>query len=257
MNLGYPINTHFAEEGLIVNARGSTAYYSSNRKGFGGRDIFTFELYKEAQPTPVSYMKGSVFDSETKNPLKARFELIDLHNGNSVMDAYSNDDGSFLVCIPNGKNYALNVNKKGYLFYSDNFTMGTGDYLKPFTKDIPLEAIKAGGKIILKNIFFDLESFKLKEESKIELDKLYILLKNNENIKIEISGHTDNTGQKDYNLKLSENRAKTVAGYLIEKGISKIRIVWKGYGDSVPIESNTTEEGRSANRRTEFKILEM
>jgi outer membrane protein OmpA-like peptidoglycan-associated protein len=255
-NLGFPINSHFNEEGLIINAKGNTAYYSSTRAGgYGGRDIYSFELYKEAQPTPVSYMKGIVYDSETKAPLKARFELIDLNTANSIMDAFSNDDGTFLICIPTGKNYALNVNKKGYLFYSDNFTMGNGDFITPFTKDIPLEPVKAGNKIILKNIFFDYDSYKLKEESKIELVKLFMFLNDNKLIKIEISGHTDNTGLKDYNIKLSENRAQSVVKYLVDSGIDANRIVWKGYGDSRPITPNTTEEGRAANRRTEFTIM--
>jgi outer membrane protein OmpA-like peptidoglycan-associated protein len=256
MNLGYPINTHFIEEGLMVNAKGNTAYYSSTREGgYGGRDIYTFDLYKKAQPTPVSYMKGTVFDSETHSPLKARFELIDLKTASSIMDAYSNDDGTFLVCIPTGNSYALNVNKKGYLFYSDNFTLDKGDYLAPFLKDIPLEPFKAGNKVILKNIFFDYDSYKLKEESKVELIKLFMLLNENKQLKIEISGHTDNTGLKDYNLKLSENRAQSVAKFLIEKGIKDSRISWKGYGDSQPIAPNNADEGRAINRRTEFKIV--
>jgi outer membrane protein OmpA-like peptidoglycan-associated protein len=255
MNLGYPINTHFVEEGLIVNAKGNIAYYSSTRQGFGGRDIFYFELYKKARPTPVSYMKGMVYNSETHQPLKARFELIDLKSGSSVMDAYSSEDGTFLICIPSGKSYALNVSKTGYLFYSDNFTMGNGDFIKPFTKDIPLDPIKAGNKVVLKNIFFDHDSYVLKDESKIELSKLLILLKDNKTVRIEISGHTDNTGQKDYNLKLSENRAQAVYNYLISKGITPERLTWKGFGDSMPILPNDNSEGRAANRRTEFKVV--
>lgn len=255
-NLGYPINTNYNEVGMIVNAKGTTAYYSSNRfGGFGGDDIYSFDLYKEVRPTMVSYMKGRVFDAETKAPLNARFELIDLASAKNIMDAWSNSDGSFLVCIPEGKDYALNVNRKGYLFYSDNFKMTHGDFVQPFVKDVPLNPIKIGEKVVMRNIFFDLESFKLKDESKIELNKLIKLLTENPQMQIEISGHTDKTGKPDFNLKLSANRAKSVADYLIQKGIDPKRLVSKGYGETQPIATNDTEDGRARNRRTEFKVI--
>jgi outer membrane protein OmpA-like peptidoglycan-associated protein/Tol biopolymer transport system component len=255
-NIGYPINTNFNEVGMVVNARGTTAYYSSNRLGGqGGDDIYSFDLYKEVRPTPVSYMKGKVFDSETLLPLYARFELIDLATAKTIMDAYSNNDGSFLICIPEGKDYALNVNKKGYLFYSDNFTMTHGDFTQPFLKDIPLKPIKIGETVVMRNIFFDHDSYSLKPESEIELDRLVTLLKENPPIQIEISGHTDNTGKPDYNLKLSENRAKAVTHYLVQNGIEAFRMVSKGYGETKPVASNDSEEGRAQNRRTEFKVV--
>jgi outer membrane protein OmpA-like peptidoglycan-associated protein len=254
-NLGYPINTHFSDEGLIVNAKGNMAYYSSNRGGYGGRDIFAFELYKEIQPTPVSYMKGLVYNAETKANLVANFELIDLETFKLVMRAKSNTDGTFLICIPAGKDYALNVSKKGFLFYSDNFTMKGGDYTKPFVKDVPMEPLKVGSKVVMKNIFFNNDSYELLKESKVELGKLLTMLNEVKNLKIEISGHTDNSGSIEYNQKLSENRAKAVANYLIEHGISASRISWKGYGEKQPISGNDTSEGKAKNRRTEFKVM--
>ena len=254
-NLGYPINTHFNEEGIIVNAQGNKAYYSSNRLGQNGRDIFTFELYKDVRPTPVSYMKGKVFDAETNQPLGAHFELIDLASAKTIMEANSNEDGGFIICIPAGKDYALNVNKKGYLFYSDNFTMSNGDYTEPFSKDVPLKPIKIGEKVVMKNIFFDLDSYVLKPESKIELDELTALLKDNPSLQIEIGGHTDNTGTSEYNQKLSENRSITVKDYLVKNGLNTKRITSKGYGETQPIASNDTDKGRALNRRTEFKVI--
>lgn len=255
-NLGYPINTNFDEEGLIVNAKGNKAYYSSTREGQGGRDLFSFEIYNEIRPDPVSYMKGKVFDAETNFPLKAHFELIDLKSDTLVMDAWSDAiDGSFLICIPSGKDYALNVNKKGYLFYSDHFTMTVGDFTKPFLKDVPLQVIKVGEKVIMRNIFFDFDSYTLKTESKSELDKLLIFLTDNPNLQIEIRGHTDNTGSGEYNKKLSENRALAVVAYLINNSIDSKRITSSGYGDTQPIADNNTEDGRALNRRTEFKVI--
>ncbi len=257
-NLGYPINTNFNEEGLIVNAKGNTAYYSSSREGgFGGRDIYQFDLYKEARPQPVSYMKGSIYDSETMKPLKARFELIDLQTSKTVMESYSQAaDGSFLISIPSGKDYALNANRTGYLFYSDNFTLSHGDYTKPYLVDIPLKPIKPGEKAILRNIFFDSDQYVIKSESRVELERLTKLLEENPKIKVQLSGHTDNTGTPEYNRVLSENRAKAVVKFLIENGIESGRLTAKGYGETQPVAKNDTEENKALNRRTEFMVVE-
>lgn len=256
-NLGYPINTNHNEEGLIVNAKGTTAYYSSSREGgYGGRDIYQFDLYKEAQPSPVSYMKGTVFDAETKRPLRAHFELIDLQTAKTIMDSYSQaSDGTFLISIPTGKDYALNANRQGYLFFSENFTLGKTDYTKPYLIDVPLKPIKAGEKSILRNIFFEFDKFTLKPESRIELDRLVRLLNENPSMRIEVSGHTDNTGTAEYNRTLSDNRAKAVVSYLVNAGIDAKRLSAKGYGETQPVASNETEEGKALNRRTEFTVL--
>ncbi len=255
-NLGYPINTYADEVGLIVNANGDRAYFSSNRVPEKGKDIYTFELYGQARPMQVSYLKGKVYDSETKVPLDAQFELIDLKSSKTINQAIANKyTGEFLVCIPTDKNYALNVSKKGYLFYSENFTLTGKDNTKPFLKDIPLQSMKTGNKVVLKNIFFETNSFDLKPESTVELNKILQFMNENLNLRIEISGHTDNVGSDAINQKLSENRAKAVVNYLTSKGIDPSRLISKGYGKTQPIATNNNEEGRALNRRTEFKII--
>ena len=258
VNLGYPINTMRDEIGMIVNAKGNIAYYSTNIDPKQGRDIYKFELYKEARPNEVSYMKGKVYDDETKNMLGADFELINLETGNVLYKAQSDSlSGEFLICIPTNHNYLLNVSKEGYLFYSDNFALkGTFAIAEPFLKDIPMLPIKIGGSIVLKNIFFEFNSYLLKDESKIELNKLVRFMKHYSTIKIEISGHTDNVGTEEYNQSLSEDRAKAVTEYLVSSGISSERITFKGYGFSKPVASNETDEGRALNRRTEVTIIE-
>ncbi|UCH13350.1 MAG: PD40 domain-containing protein [Bacteroidales bacterium] len=257
-NLGYPINTSQDEIGLIVNSKGNKAYYSSGRDPNYGKDIYMFELYEEAQPLEVSYMKGKVFDIETKDRLKARFELIDLETAKMIYEADSDEEtGEFLVCLPANKDYCLNVSKKGYLFFSENFAFkGTFKSTEPFLKDVPLQPIKIGESIILKNIFYKTDSFTLMKESKVELDKVIKFLNDYPDIKIEISGHTDNTGTAEYNQTLSENRAKSVVNYLIGSSVLKERIKYKGYGFLKPVASNNTEEGRAQNRRTELKIID-
>jgi outer membrane protein OmpA-like peptidoglycan-associated protein/tetratricopeptide (TPR) repeat protein len=258
VNLGYPINTYHNEEGLIVNASGNKAYFSSDRVSGQGRDIFEFDLYEKIRPVKVSYMKGKVYDAETWQRLQARFELIDLNTGETVMISNSEaGTGEFLVCIPADTDYALNVSKKGYLFYSDHFSVEkVYERNEPYLKDVPLQPIKIGQHIILRNVFFAYNSYELQERSEIELNRVLELMNENPSLVVEISGHTDNTGTPEYNQGLSERRAGSVKNYLIENGISSIRMTAVGYGLTKPIASNETEEGRAENRRTELKILE-
>ena len=258
VNIGYPINTWADERSLIVNANGDIAYYSSNIEGGKGKfDIYTFELYEQARPHQVNYMKGVVFNSETKAKLKAKFELIDIKTGKTVVQ--SNSDavkGDFLVCIPTNRDYALNVSADGYLFYSDNFTITDNHTnIDPFLKNIPLHPIKIGEKVVLKNIFFETAKFDLRDESQIELKRLIELLNKNPKLKIEIGGHTDNIGGPAYNLTLSQNRSKAVYDYLTKNGIVTTRLTFKGYGETKPIDSNSTDSGRANNRRTEFTVI--
>ena len=256
-NLGYPINTHGDEIGFIVNAKGDMAYFSSDRLSESGKDIYEFELYKEARPQPVSYMTGKVFNKETGKPLTVKFELIDIKSGDVVMKAFSGKDGSFLVCIPTNKDYALNVSKKGFLFFSEHFSLsGIHEAVNPYHRDVPMSPIIAGQKTVLRNVFFEYNSFLLRDESRIELNKLVEFLNLNSEVIMEISGHTDNIGEKEYNITLSQKRAKAVCEYLIDNQIDKNRLLYKGYGMTQPIDDNSTLEGRVRNRRTEMKVIE-
>ncbi|MBN1197930.1 MAG: PD40 domain-containing protein [Bacteroidales bacterium] len=258
VNLGYPINTYADEITLIVNSTGDIAYISSDKLGGKGRqDIYSFPLYKEAQPNPVTYLKGIVYDIESGKRLQAYFELTDLQRNQLVVQATSDPiDGSFLVCLPAYRDFALNVSREGYLFYSDNFALtGIRDPAKPYLKNIPLQPIKIGETVVLKNIFYDTDKYDLKPISYIELNKLVNLLKSNPSLKIEISGHTDIIGSEEHNLELSGNRAKAVFDYLVSQDISPVRMTYAGYGFSKPIDSNDTDEGRANNRRTEFRII--
>ncbi|MFZ4400791.1 MAG: OmpA family protein [Bacteroidales bacterium] len=258
LNIGYPINTYADETSLVVNAKGELAFFSSNKPGgYGKLDLYSFELYEKARPFAVNYMKGKVYDSETHKVLEAKFELINLVTGEVVVQSKSNPlSGEFLVCLPIDKNYALNISKDGYLFYSENFAITENhSEMKPFIKDLPLKPIQIGESVVLRNIFFETDKFELKSESKVELGKLLLLMNQNPRMKIEISGHTDHVGTEKYNLSLSENRAKSVYNYLIANGILNTRLTFKGYGWTNPIESNDTETGRASNRRTEFKVI--
>lgn len=258
VNLGYPINTYGDENSLLVNGAGSLAYFASDRPGgYGGLDLYQFELYEAARPDKITYMKGKVYDAKTKQPLGAHFELIDLATAKQVMTSDANaGNGEFLVTLPVDKNYALNVSQSGYLFYSENFSLKElTDKTKPYLMDVPLQPIDTGSVVELKNIFFETGKFDLKSESKIELNKLVTFLTLNKTMRIELSGHTDNVGDKKMNLALSENRSKSVYDYLIANGIESKRLTYKGYGETKPKVKNDSDENRAINRRTEFKVI--
>ena len=164
--------------------------------------------------------------------------------------------GEFLVSLPSGSSYALNVSNQGYLFYSGNYTLGNSLTARDeYQVDIQLSPIEVGGTIILNNIFFESGSSSILNQSKPELNKVVELLNANSKMRIEVGGHTDNIGNDLSNVTLSEQRAKSVMNYLIEKGIAATRIEAKGFGKSKPVADNSTELGRSKNRRTEFKVL--
>ena len=256
-NLGYPINSNGNESGLTVTANGDSAFYSSNNLGgYGGYDIYTFELPPKVRPHIVTYVKGIVSDAKTKVPLEAAVEIIDLQKNLPVYQDYSDSTrGDFLATLTAGKNYGLNISRAGYLFYSENFSLMGLEQKKPYNITVFLEPIEIGNKVILNNIFFDTNKFNLKPESIAELQKLLEFLNLNPSIHIEISGHTDDVGNDELNQVLSENRAKSVYQYLITNSISPSRLVFKGYGKTQPIVPNTDDENRTKNRRTEFKII--
>jgi outer membrane protein OmpA-like peptidoglycan-associated protein/Tol biopolymer transport system component len=257
INLGYPINTNADENSLIVSPDGQLAFMSSTRKdGFGDLDMYSFELYPSVRPAVVSYVKGVVVDDKTGNPLQAKFEIVDVRSGLTVMsDKSDKKKGEFLACLPTGKEYMLNVSKEGYLFYSDYFNcMDVTDEQHAYKITARLKQPIAGETVVMKNIFFDNNKYDLKTESFSELNKLVAFLKSSPNVSIEIGGHTDAVGDAKLNLALSENRAKSVYNYLVEKGIATTRLSFKGFGSTVPVADNGTEEGRAKNRRTEFKI---
>ncbi len=258
VNLGYPINTFTDENSLVVDANGKLAYFASEREGgFGGLDIYQFELPESVRPEKITYVKGLTYNAKTKVPVDASFELIDLETQQSVTSAYSNSAGEFLVTLTSNHNYLVNVSKPGFLFYSDNFSLKdkVADYNKPYQLQIPLQPIDTG-IIELKNIFFDVNKSDLKAESKAELQKIIAFLKANPTLKVEFSGHTDNSGDKVFNKTLSNNRAKAIYDYVIEKGpITATNLSYKGYGDTKPKAPNDTPENKAKNRRTELKVL--
>jgi outer membrane protein OmpA-like peptidoglycan-associated protein len=257
MNLGWPINTSADENSLLVSASGELAYFASDRPGgHGDLDLYSFELYPEARPLPVTYIQGRVTDKTTGKPVEAEVELYDLTTGELATGAYSDPTtGTFLVCLPMGRSYALNASSEGYLFFSENYDVPSTTLAAPFRLDVALSPITAGSVIALRNVFFNTASHELLPASNAELAKLVQLLRANPSLRIELGGHTDNVGGHAANMALSDRRAKAVRDHLIDQGIDAARITAKGYGETRPVATNDTEEGRALNRRTEVTVL--
>lgn len=255
-NLGYPINTFNEESSLTISSNGLTAFFASNQKGgFGGLDIYSFELPKNLRPGLVTYVKGIVTDNKTNLPLDAKVQIVNLTTGKPVYDDIADyETGGFLATMVVGDAFALNVSKDGYIFFSENFTLDQKASGKPYLIKVGLQKIEVGSSVVLKNIFFESNKFDLLPESKVELQQLISFLEENPKVAIEINGHTDNVGDEKSNQLLSENRAKSVYNYLLSNQVNPKRLTYKGLGEEVPVADNSSEEGRKSNRRTEFRI---
>jgi outer membrane protein OmpA-like peptidoglycan-associated protein/tetratricopeptide (TPR) repeat protein len=255
-NLGYPINTIDDEGSMIVAADGKTAYYASDRSDTkGGLDLYSFELRNDIRPPRTLWIKGKVYDAKTKDGLPSSVELADINTRQLISKVKTDEEGNFLTTLPVGKNYAFEVNRKGYLFFSQNYDLSNSQD-SVFNTDIPLQPLEAGASIVLKNIFFDTKQSTLKPASLIELDKVVQLMEDNPNLKIQINGYTDNIGKDQDNIALSNDRASSVIRYLLSsQKISKDRLQSKGFGAADPIADNATDEGRAKNRRTELSVI--
>lgn len=290
VNMGYPINTPEDDLFFMLDASGRYAYFSSFRKGgFGQHDLYRITFLGDEKPTinvsednliaymqkplseasvekkrksytakpvAVTLFKGVVKDAKTGKPVFAGIEITD-NDLDKVIAAFTTNSqtGSYMVALPSGKNYGLVVKAKNYLFYSENIDIRNHTEYQEIYKDIELNRIEVGARVVLNNIFFEIGNAELSPTSITELKRVATLLSDQPRLRIEISGHTDNTGSAEFNKMLSESRAKAVVDYLIGAGIETERLTYVGYGFDQPVASNATAEGRAANRRTEFKVL--
>lgn len=260
VNIGSPINNHEDQFSLFITADGKKGYYSHEEPrpaGYSVSYLYEMEIPEEHQiKFKSNYVKGVVRDKKTRQPLLARIELVNLKKNEteSLVDSDS-ISGKYLMVLTQGAEYALYVNKKGYLFQSLNFNYSEVKNFDPITLDIDMEQAREGTTAVLENIFFDIDKYDLKEKSITELEKIIRFLNENPDMKVEISGHTDDSGLSAYNKQLSQRRAQSVYNYLIAHGINSKRLTTTGYGSDRPIADNATDAGKQKNRRIEFKIM--
>lgn len=259
-NIGAYINNHDDQFSLFITADGAKGYYSHEETGADGlaySKIYEVRIPREKQVRFRSnYVKGVVRDSETKAPLSAKVELVDLE-ADKVISQVSSDSvtGEYLMVLTQGSEYGLYVTRPGYLFRSLNFNYSDVEDFEPVVVDINLDKVREGSMVVLNNIFFDVDKAELKDKSTVELEKIVRFMTENPGVLIQISGHTDNTGSADHNRQLSLRRATAVYNYLVKRGIKEGRVKYFGYGADKPIADNATAEGRQLNRRIEFSIV--
>lgn len=293
-NIGYPVNTTDNDVFFVISANGKHGYFTSNSQpeSKGLRDLYVITFLgpekpmvlnnednllaeatapiKETVIAPVvevkeaqlTILKGVISDFLSKEPLEAEIEIVDNQANQTIATFKSNSKtGRYLVSLPAGKNYGIAVKKEGYLFHSENFDIPKTAAFQEVEKNIELKQLAVGSKIVLRNIFFDLDKATLRPESTAELERLTKLMNDVPSLKIELGGHTDSRGSDSYNMDLSKRRAKAVVDYLTSKGISASRLKWEGYGETQLVNGcsngvRCSDEEHQANRRTEFKVLE-
>jgi outer membrane protein OmpA-like peptidoglycan-associated protein len=257
-NLGYPINTNYDDDALTLNYICDTTYFSSSRQTAKGMEIFAFNFDRGLATTPVAYVRVKVKNMVTKNPVQVEVKLESQPFKTSRFQLQNtNEEGEAMFYVMLNRNYAFTVAEPGYLYTSKFVNQSTTNSVgEPEVLEIELQPIEIGAEVQLYNIYFETDSFRILPQSESELQNLVTFLTNNKDLKVEIQGHTDSSGNAENNRLLSERRAKSVVDYLVKNGVPIGRLKFGGYGDKVPIASNDTPEGRMLNRRTTIKILE-
>lgn len=275
-NLGFPVNTSGYEGYFVISSDGQTGYFSSRRgAGRSNLDIYKASFPRESttsrssglnttaeqaashrNPKMVTVLKGKVIDVADTRPLEATLSLVDHSTKKTISKITTGPSGDFELVIPRGGNYGVTTEKAGYLFNSMNFNLPEFEKYQEIDTHVLMVKAEVGSKVVLKNIFFDLNQSALKAESLSELENIRDLLKSNPGLRVQINGHTDNVGHPTINRALSLKRAQSVVEYLIQQGISADRLEAQGFGSERPLVSNDDEaEGRQINRRTEIEII--
>ena len=257
-NIGSPINTEGDEIGLFVSTDGKHAYYSGRNQS--DWNIYSFELYEDAQPKEVVILKGELKDENGKPITDASIEINYTESGETEKIKVNGDDGKYAAVVKvdksNKQDILVTASKEGHSFEAQLISKENLNPEKVSVKAEPLkmEKLKEGSSFEIENLLFTSGSAELMEKSKIILTGFAQYLKQNPTIQIEIQGHTDDLGDDAANLKLSEDRCKAVNDYLLSKGVDKANLSFKGFGETKPKVSNTSDENRAKNRRTEVKI---
>jgi OOP family OmpA-OmpF porin len=261
-NLGPEINSPLEDLFFNIPAASEFAYYSRGVSETN-TDIFRVKLPIIKSPEPWITVRGKIVDKTTGQPLGAKIVYERLPDGKGMGIAQSNPEtGEYEIRLPAGHLYGLRAEADGKLSESQNLDTRDIKSDQVIDKDFNLDPIAVATiaenvTIVLNNVFFDFDKATLKSESFPELNRVVTLMTEKATLQIEISGHTDTSGPEQYNLGLSERRAKAVMKYFSDKGVPKDRMTVLFFGETKPTESNETKEGRRKNRRVEFKILKL
>lgn len=258
VNIGYPINSEHDDVGFFVSTDGKTAFFSSNelKNGIGGWDLYSFQLYKEARPEMMRIAKGELKDENDAPVTNAHIELKNIQTKEIRQIDVDTISGEYAAVMNFNSDYIMTVKSDDAAFTSEFISKAdtvSGDVKKV---DFEVKKIEIGLVTKINNINFETNSFALDDASKKVLDEFIEFLKVHPHIKVAIHGHTDDIGNDADNMTLSDNRAHSVNDYLVEKGIDKSRLSFKGFGETKFLVPNTSEESRAKNRRTEFVIVE-
>jgi outer membrane protein OmpA-like peptidoglycan-associated protein/tetratricopeptide (TPR) repeat protein len=255
VNIGYPINSPDDEVGFFVSTDGQKGFFASNKlKGVGGWDLYSFDLYQKARPGKVLFLTGTVKTESEAEMSSTRIELKNMETKKISEIPLDTMTGNYVAVAPFNNDYIMTVKKEGFVYETRYIAKIDSLYRRPAKLDLEIQPIELNKSYRINDIYFAFNSYELTDESKAILDLLIEFLEENRTICIEIQGHTDDIGNDADNLKLSANRAKSVYNYLITNNISQKRLTYKGFGETMPVASNGTEEGRARNRRTVFVI---
>jgi outer membrane protein OmpA-like peptidoglycan-associated protein len=256
INIGYPINSYDDDLSFFASTDGHYGYYSSNRLSENGAwNLYSFPLYEEARPQKVLLLKGQIDVEESIGPIQARIQLKNIRTKTITEIPVDSTTGKYVTAILFKDDQILTVKKEGFVYSSRYLSTEDSTLIQPKKVDIAIKKIEVGESYEIDDINFTTNSAILSVDAQKIIDNFFEFLYENPLIEVEIQGHTDNIGQDQKNLALSDKRAKAVYQYLIDKGISMSRLSAKGYGETMPIASNDTYAGRAANRRTVFVII--
>ncbi len=259
-NMGSPLNSKYDDFGLIQ--KGNVGYFSSNRPGGkGGDDIYRFTYTQIIPPIPSYIVSVKAIDSETLEHIPGSIVFVeDLYNPDTVVYEENIGDIYYFETLENQSYYARGV-KSDYFANEISFEIGEDLGVDTLFYEIPLEKIVVGKAIELENIYYDVNKSDIRPDAAIELDKLLKILKDNPEISIELSSHTDSRGSDPYNQKLSQRRAESAVAYIVSKGIDAERIAARGYGEERLVNRcsngvNCSKDEHQVNRRTEFAVTD-
>jgi outer membrane protein OmpA-like peptidoglycan-associated protein len=257
VNLGAPLNSEQDDKFFTVGGAAELGFFASKREGgMGGYDLYSIAMPDALRPEATLVVSGTVTDAKTGAPMEADLLIEDLAGGNLVSKERSNSaTGKYVVVLPEGRTYSVSVSRAGYFFFSSKFAVPKGSVFKELAKNLRLQPIVKGAHAVLNNVFFETNRAELGPDSQLELDKAVELMRKNPKLVFEVGGHTDNVGKADANLTLSAARARVVREHLVANGIAEPRLRARGFGQTVPVGDNKTEDGRQANRRTELVVL--